>query len=358
MQRLIACLALLLSALAAPHISYAELHFSGNYQFNAFEHNQELCKQVVRSLKENTYPYQDMNISSDGNTIRFDDYKYHQRRCFDTGRRVICSGGKSYAYEVIEIACRSGGEVRIDYRRPRDESVYDEDCMVKNGNRYCNSDSYRDKPGSIKNDIEYAIEKQQHRGTYRVYIDVTPDDARIKITNIKPRYKYGMYLAPGRYDFEVSRPGYETQRFYIEHKADAETYSIELKEARARQEKVETWIGVFPDDARVEMLDSGETYQAGMALIPGKHRMRVSKPGFETKTFTVTVGTEGQASPQFLGLEMDVASKKKQCREQRQLVAEVASTGSYKGKKLDARDIARGTKQYNKQCVPLGFDPL
>lgn len=250
------------------------------------------------------YPFSDMNTSTQGNTVRFDDYQYHKRRCFNAGRREICSGGESFAWEVIEIRCDSDGEVRIDYRRPRDESVYDEDCMVKDGNRYCNSDSYRDKPDDIRDSIKSAIEKYQHRGTYRVYVNVTPSDARIRITNIKPAYEHGMYLAPGRYDFEVSRPGYETKSFYIEHKADSESFMVELE--KQPELKGTLSLGIFPEDARVELLGIRETYEPYMELPYGTYRVRLSKPGFDTKIFTVEVNDDFNSS--FLALGRIVAT--------------------------------------------------
>lgn len=42
-----------------------------------------------------------------------------------------------------------------------------------------------------------------------------PSDARIRIMNIKPKYQSGIELEEGKYDIEVSKPGYDTYRKWI-----------------------------------------------------------------------------------------------------------------------------------------------
>jgi len=355
MKHLTACLMLLAAGFIAPQASQAELIFSGTYHFKAFEHDIATCLQVLRRMQENDYSYKNLNASVKAQTMLMDDGKYYPSRCFGSGSREFCSKSGHRTYERIRITCYSDGDVRIRYERPRDDSVAEEDCMVKSGQpTICNSDSYRDKPESIRNDIARAIEEDKHRGTYRIYMNVTPEDARVKITNIQPRFENGMYLAPGRYGFEVSRPGYATRSFYIDHKAEQENFTVNLEPARA--EKLETWIWAFPSEARVEMLATGETYTQGMSLMPGSYRMRVSAPGYETKTFTVTVDSEGVSSPSSLALKRDVASKQKQCEEVKQAL--VNDWHPDEKRKLTAEEMQEGKKNFNERCVPLGFATL
>ena len=47
-------------------------------------------------------------------------------------------------------------------------------------------------------------------------VSAEPDDARIRIMNIGPRYRAGMELEPGRYLLEVSSPGYLTESQWVE----------------------------------------------------------------------------------------------------------------------------------------------
>ncbi len=60
----------------------------------------------------------------------------------------------------------------------------------------------------------------------RLAIRVTPADARVRIMNIVPTYREGMRLDPGRYDIEVSAPGYRTYRMW--HDLDAGDQVIEV----------------------------------------------------------------------------------------------------------------------------------
>ncbi|MBY6189191.1 SUMF1/EgtB/PvdO family nonheme iron enzyme [Microbulbifer agarilyticus] len=52
--------------------------------------------------------------------------------------------------------------------------------------------------------------------TYALKVSPTPGDARVRIMNIVPRYTPGISLEPGRYDVEVSKPGFSTVRRWVE----------------------------------------------------------------------------------------------------------------------------------------------
>jgi len=296
MKHLAACLMLLAAGFIAPQASQAKLIFSDTYHFNAFEHDTETCMRVLKQMQESHYPYSNLNVSSDRNTIYMDDKKYYSSRCFGSGSREFCSKSGYRTHEIYRITCYPDGDVRIYYERPLDDSVAREECMVKSGQpTICNSDSYRDTPESTRNDIARAIEES---------LTVNREPAR----------------------------------------------------APARAEKVETRIVVYPNDARVELVDSGEIYTVGMALMPGSYHFRVSKPGFETKTFTVKFDNDGLPSPSFLELEIDTASKKKQCEEIRQGV--VNDWHPDEKRKLTAEEMQIVKEAFNKHCVPLGFETL
>lgn len=67
------------------------------------------------------------------------------------------------------------------------------------------------------------------QGKYSFIVDVYPDDAKIMIMNIEPKYKKGMALSRGKYDIKVSKKGYVTERIWIEHTDDSSKI-IRLKE--------------------------------------------------------------------------------------------------------------------------------
>lgn len=62
-----------------------------------------------------------------------------------------------------------------------------------------------------------ALSKAESPQEFALTLIVTPSKARIRIMNIKPLYQPGMLLPAGRYDIEVSSPGYNTQRFWLQH---------------------------------------------------------------------------------------------------------------------------------------------
>ncbi|HEY8569434.1 bifunctional serine/threonine-protein kinase/formylglycine-generating enzyme family protein [Microbulbifer sp.] len=65
--------------------------------------------------------------------------------------------------------------------------------------------------------------------TYSLRVSVKPNDARIRIMNIVPRYSPGITLEPGRYDIEVSKPGYSTVRRWIEISSADVKLAVELE---------------------------------------------------------------------------------------------------------------------------------
>lgn len=55
-------------------------------------------------------------------------------------------------------------------------------------------------------------------GKYRLTVNAKPVNNRIRIMNIKPKYKPGIALKPGKYDIYVTRPGYVSKRMWVEIK--------------------------------------------------------------------------------------------------------------------------------------------
>ena len=63
----------------------------------------------------------------------------------------------------------------------------------------------------------------------RLYVEATPEDARVRILNIGPVFQQGMDLDPGRYHVELSAEGYETEKRWVTLSAgEDETISVRL----------------------------------------------------------------------------------------------------------------------------------
>ncbi len=52
--------------------------------------------------------------------------------------------------------------------------------------------------------------------TYALHVKTVPAQARVRVLNIPERYEPGMQLPPGTYHIEVSHPGYDMQRNWVE----------------------------------------------------------------------------------------------------------------------------------------------
>jgi TolB-like protein len=83
-------------------------------------------------------------------------------------------------------------------------------------NKICKARIEEEKsPGSIQYGqlVKSIIEQQPEKP--RLYIATIPENCRIRILNIGPRYKQGMILKPGTYHVEVSANGYKKQTRWI-----------------------------------------------------------------------------------------------------------------------------------------------
>ncbi|MDH2421707.1 hypothetical protein [Cobetia amphilecti] len=59
-------------------------------------------------------------------------------------------------------------------------------------------------------------------------VTTDPSDATVRIMNIRPKYRDGISLSPGRYDVMVSADGYRTKRFPLSVKAGQVAVDVEL----------------------------------------------------------------------------------------------------------------------------------
>ena len=59
-------------------------------------------------------------------------------------------------------------------------------------------------------------------------MEMVPLGATVRILNIAPKFYQGMALDPGRYHVEVSKPGYKTEKTWVNLKA-GENQRVEIK---------------------------------------------------------------------------------------------------------------------------------
>lgn len=63
--------------------------------------------------------------------------------------------------------------------------------------------------------VEPVAEVVEEVPVISLTVVTSPDDARVRIMNIKPVYEDGIELDEGKYDIEVTKPGYLTYRKWV-----------------------------------------------------------------------------------------------------------------------------------------------
>ncbi len=73
-----------------------------------------------------------------------------------------------------------------------------------------------------------SLKKQK---TYPFTVQTVPQNAAVKIMNIKPVYRKGMLLVPGRYHLKVSAPNHLSRELWVNHKTVPGVFSVTLADA-------------------------------------------------------------------------------------------------------------------------------
>jgi cell division protein FtsB len=156
------------------------------------------------------------------------------------------------------------------------------------------SEGYETQRGSVelglgeKRRISFELEKIIPK-IARLRVETFPEDATVRILNIKPRFSQGMELEPGSYHVEVSSEGYETQRRLVELGPGAEK-RITFELAKITPKVGWLYVETVPDNATVKILNIAQRFRQGMELEPGKYHVQVSSEGYETQRRLVELG--------------------------------------------------------------------
>lgn len=122
-------------------------------------------------------------------------------------------------------------------------------------------------------------------------VQSTPKDARVRIMNIKPRYRHGMSLPPGVYHFSVSREAYRSKQCWAEIVDRDLDLDIPLEPVAPELLSALT-VRTYPPDAQVRLLNSRLPYRPGIRLMQGFYRVEVSKKGYQTEQRSVELSQE------------------------------------------------------------------
>jgi formylglycine-generating enzyme required for sulfatase activity len=116
-------------------------------------------------------------------------------------------------------------------------------------------------------------------------VETVPEEATVRILNIKPRFSQGMELEPGSYHVEVAAEGYEAERRWIDFVAGHnepvrfELTKIKVAEPISPQKSITNTI-----DMKFMLIPSGSFTMGSPPDEPGRnnnekqHEVRISKP--------------------------------------------------------------------------------
>lgn len=151
----------------------------------------------------------------------------------------------------------------------------------------------------VLKDEDVTLEVNLQQTAFPLTVTVTPADAQIRILNLLEKFEQNMLLSRGKYEIEVRKPGYVTQRQVIEIKEQAVDLTINLTEVTQKspetiapitiQPTYPLHIYTVPRDATIELADTAIIFQQGIALPTGIYHLRVSKSGYSSRHEWVTV---------------------------------------------------------------------
>lgn len=153
-------------------------------------------------------------------------------------------------------------------------------------------------------EAEKAGDEQRSAGSQRLFVKVTPDDARVRILNIAPKYEQGMQLDPGEYVVEVKKEGLgEVVRTVTLKKGEDLTLTINLDKESGSDASTESaaeasdkkggklFVNTTPKDADVRILGIKPKFKQGIKLPPQQYTIEVSRNGYETTELVVDVSS-------------------------------------------------------------------
>ncbi len=155
-----------------------------------------------------------------------------------------------------------------------------------------------------------APTEKVEKGKERLYVDVLPEDATIRILNIAPKFEQGIEVGPGKFELEIRSSGFEPQKHVVEVTEGAHkrvSFDLRPPETRKAEETKEKTtpepdqpvledpskgkliVNVDVEDATIKLMDIRDPFTQGIELAPGSYRVQVSKEGLGTKEFTAAV---------------------------------------------------------------------
>ena len=128
-----------------------------------------------------------------------------------------------------------------------------------------------------------AISEKERSGKSRLFVETEPEDARVKILGIKPKFHQGMELEPRRYQLEISAKGCKSRKEWAEITEGEDTNLTIRLEPKGKLLKGCLFVETEPEDAKVKILGIKPKFRQGIELKPGRYRIQASAKGYKSQ---------------------------------------------------------------------------
>ena len=118
----------------------------------------------------------------------------------------------------------------------------------------------------------------------KLYVNTTPNDAKIQLLSQKATFSQGVELSRGEYFLSVSKQGFQRYLRPVVVGDEDITLNITLE-----QTAFPLTVTVTPADAQVRILNILQKFQQNMWLPRGKYEVEVRKTGYATQQQTVEI---------------------------------------------------------------------
>ncbi len=252
--------------------------------------------------------YVDTDVSTPIIRILNNSITFYQGMKLPPGNYVIQVGAEGYSSITKSVTVIAGKDTRLNVSFKKKDKKEEE---------------------AKEEESEKTGDAPKDSGKEKLFVEVTPKDARVRVLNIAPKFEQGLGLGPGEYIVEVSKDGLEKQvrtvrivkgkdlkvSFDLTKKAPetadkkAEETPKEKPQDMAGTEKDKKagdkpldkpsdqptdgpgrlYVKASPTKAIVKLQDVDLPFKQGMSLTPGKYVIKVSFDGYEATELTAEV---------------------------------------------------------------------
>ncbi|WP_444939370.1 bifunctional serine/threonine-protein kinase/formylglycine-generating enzyme family protein [Microbulbifer sp. JMSA002] len=182
-------------------------------------------------------------------------------------------------------------QVRDVEKPPVEDLVQTQGQEISQGDSVNNQSPDNSLSGNLPTQNSAVLSQEQPSSVpkFAFTVKTEPEDARVRIMNISPRYAPGIQLEPGRYDVEVSKPGYDRYRNWIIIEDQNHQLSVKLQKAYFAGKKIRSKLSSGGQGPQMIVVGSGEFMMGSNKRSNSRpeHQVKIPKP-FAISTQEIT----------------------------------------------------------------------